>query len=520
MTFVDNSQKIVKLTESNRIGKYLNNFIIELLHMNLTELKDFDSLIEKTLPIIKSEEDFKNINYFNTKQKLLSYIYEGYTVLPLVYHKTFLDPLKDIATNYYEELTGYIKRYPEANAGPFREWLDSIYQHKSGYLRKYTRAFEESIADLYDGFLSMEERINIKPPDYEKFSPLVRWGGRDAGPYTYPATGPFTFPDTPEMNMSVVSMPPAYAKNIALWSAIGHETGGHDVLHADEGLLNELEDVVVEQIMKDDKLKGHQVKYNGRQLSLAEFGARYWKYTMDETASDVCGLLNLGPAAGIGLAVLLISIIEKRTGKRNLVSSGPISDVHPIHAVRVLLAADVIRNIPDLDASAASSWSDALERIVDKYIDDKNQFGLYTQTESGRRTNAEIPYDGMRETVKIVAKTLAFTPLTSLEGHSLSEINTWANSDEIIALRIANELLDKKEPSIISRKYEDTIYAAHIISGAVIALANSSDLQTTTDLAIDALNKMYDTNHVFHGFPFRFRSDLYLHNLVFGLEDQ
>src|ERR1051326_5459721 len=96
--------------------EYLNNFIIELLHMNLTELKDFDSLIEKTLPIIKSEEDFKNINYFNTKQKLLSYIYEGYTVLPLVYHKTFLDPLKDIATNYYEELTGYIKRYPEANA--------------------------------------------------------------------------------------------------------------------------------------------------------------------------------------------------------------------------------------------------------------------------------------------------------------------------------------------------------------------------------------------------------------------
>jgi hypothetical protein len=487
--------------------------------MDLTELRDFDSFVEKALPIVKSKDDFKNINYFSTKQKLLSYIYEGYTILPLVYHKTFLDPLKYMASNFYEEIRGYIKRYPDLNAGPFREWLDSIYQHKSGYLLKYTRAFEESIADLYDGFLSMEERINIKPPDYEKFPPLVRWGGPDAGPYTYPATGLSTYSDTPEMNIAVVSMPPAYSQNIALWAAIGHETGGHDVLHADKGLLNELEDVTTKQIMKEEKLKGHQVMYNGRQLPLAEFAANYWKNTMDETASDVCGLLNLGPAAGIGLAVLLISVTEMRTGKRNLVSSGPLSDVHPIHAIRILLAADVIRNIPDLDAHVAGMWADALEGIVDKYVDNKNEYVLYTQTESGRKTNAEIPYNDMRETVKIVAKTLAFTPLTSLEGHSLSEINTWANSDETIAVRIANDLLNKKEPSIVSGKYEDTIYAAHIISGAVIALANMSDLKTTTDLAIIALNKMYDTNHVFHGFPFRFRSDVYVHNLVSGFKE-
>lgn len=170
----------------------------------------------------------------------------------------------------------------------------------------------QSIADLYDGFLSMEERINIKPPDYEKFSPLVRWGGPDAGPYTISATGPSIYPDTPETNIAVVSMSPAYAQNISLWAAIGHETGGHDVLHADKGLLNELEDVTTKQIMKE-KLKGHQVMYNGRQLPLADFAAGYWKYTMDETASDVCGLLNLGPAAGIGLAVLLISVTEVST---------------------------------------------------------------------------------------------------------------------------------------------------------------------------------------------------------------
>jgi hypothetical protein len=52
----------------------------------------------------------------------------------------------------------------------------------------------------------------------------------------------------------------------------------------------------------------------------------------------------------------------------------------------------------------------------------------------------------MRQTTKIVAKTLGFEEFETLEDHYLAESNTWADNDEIIAGRIAGDLLNNKEP--------------------------------------------------------------------------
>jgi|SRR5215216_539333 len=474
----------------------------------LTELKDFSSLLSKTRVMTSSSEDSPQEDYFSTKDKALGYVYDGYTVLPSVYHSVFVDPLKNLYITNYEQIFASIE-----NTGddiPWREWFDSINQRKIGYKRQATHGFEESIADLYDGFLSMEERRRIKPPDYQTVSPLVLWGGPEAGPYTIPSDPEFVV--KLGINMSVVSMPPSYSENIVLWSAIGHETGGHDILHADEGLLSEIGYVVEKEILKNKNesgLRGQEVTVNGRKMPAAEFAADYWKTTIDETASDICGLLNLGPAAGIGIAALLIPI---RGGK--LISEGWYDDVHPIDALRVLLAADVIRDIRDLDINIAKAWGEALERIVDKYITNKNEFTLVTDTPSGKYTSVVIPYDAMRETIKIVAKTVAFTPLDTLEKHPLSEINTWANSDETLTLRLASDFLDKKEPVLEAGPNGQTVYAAHVISAAIIALSESADIAGITDLAISALNKMYDNNLVWRGFPLRYRSNLYSHNIV------
>ena len=481
---------------------------------SLTELKDFSSLLSKTRAMTSSREDSPQEDYFSTKEKALGYVYDGYTALPSVYHSVFVDPLKNLYVANYEQIFASIE--DTGDDIPWREWFDSINQRKVGYKRQATHAFEESIADLYDGFLSMEERKRVKPPDYQTVSPLVLWGGPEAGPYTIPSDPEFVV--KLGINMSVVSMPPSYSENIVLWSAIGHETGGHDILHADEGLLSEIGYTVEQEILKkknESPLRGQEVTLNGRKMPVAEFAAGYWKMTIDETASDVCGLLNLGPAAGIGIASLLIPI---RGGK--LLSEGWYDDVHPIDALRVLLAADVIRDIPDLDVNIANAWGDALERIAEKYITNKNEFKLGTEIPSGIYTNVVIPYDGMRETIKIVAKTIAFTPLDSLEKHHLSEINTWANSDETLTLRLADDFLDDKEPSLEPGPDGQTVYAAHVISAAIIALAESADITKVTDLAISGLNKMYDTNLVWRGFPLRYRSNLYAHNIVphFGVK--
>jgi len=125
-----------------------------------------------------------------------------------------------------------------------------------------------------------------------------------------------------------------------------------------------------------------------------------------------------------------------------------------------------------------------------------------------------FPFESLRETVKIVAESLAFTPLQTLENHYFSEINTWTREDEILANRIVDELLNKKEPSIEKRDGEATVYPSHILSGAVVALTGSSQIPEMTDLAISALNKFHDINPVWRGYPIRYASDYFVHRFV------
>jgi len=474
--------------------------------MALTDIRNLESLMEKSKPGIFSMEAAPAID-FASKTEALSIVYDAYTTLPKVYHEVFIDPLKNLINS---EDYALILRSLNTGEGPWGDWMASINQRTIGYRKEATHAFEEFVADLYDGFLSMEQRIGVKPPDYETVSPLVKWGNPDAGPYTWPADTGVKL----GMKMAVVNMPPAYYNNIVLWAPLGHETGGHDILHADKGLLNELVSVVTAEIMKhknDPALKDANATVNGRQMSLAKVAAIYWRYTIDETASDVCGLLNLGPAAGIGLATLLIPLREDK-----LITVGEKDDVHPIDALRIFLAADTIRFLPDLDAGVANAWADAIERIADKYITNKNEFRLYTRTRTGVRWDAILPFAGMRETVRIVADAIAFSPLVSLEGHSLSEINTWANSDEDLTLRITDDFLNSRQPSLETGPNGEEVYAAHILSGAIIALTDTVDIPGTTELAIRALNELYDTNPVWRGFPVRYRSNAHIRNIVPG----
>src|SRR3712207_4462543 len=61
---------------------------------SLTELKDLTSLLNKTRDMIYSKEDSPQEDYFSTKDKALGYVYDGYTILPSVYHSVFVEPLK------------------------------------------------------------------------------------------------------------------------------------------------------------------------------------------------------------------------------------------------------------------------------------------------------------------------------------------------------------------------------------------------------------------------------------------
>jgi hypothetical protein len=453
------------------------------------------------------EEDVPKMEY-KTKEEALSIIYDGYTTIPKIYHDVFLDPFKNLIESYDYVLI----QKALGEQGLLFDLLTCIHQRSTQDL-KSTRAFEETVADLYDGYLSNVERSGIKPPDYQAFSPLVIWSKPENGPYTWPANFGGKF----GLKISLVNMPPLYKKNIALWAAIGHEVGGHDILRADKGLLPELGNIMEAELIKhkhDSKLR-EPVMINGREdYSVAEFAARYWRHTIDETASDVCGLLNLGPASGFGLSLLLIPLRNNK-----LVNALPSEDVHPFDSLRIILAADVVRSIRDLDYRTAETYADALERIVDNYVVDKNELRLYSRTKNDVYWNAVIPYEGMRETVKIVADTIASTRLNSLENHSLSEINTWANQDEILVQRIVEDLLDGKDPSIDFGPDGQQVFAAHLLAGGIIALMKNTKIETVSENTINSLARLYENNPVWKGFPIRFRGDIYLHGMVPAYKD-
>jgi hypothetical protein len=470
------------------------------------QLEKFGLLLKESEDMIFDPETPPQFKY-KEKKDALGIIYDGYTTLPQTYHDVFLNPLKEMMEKQDYSI---LLRNLDSNGGPWLDWLSAVHQRLGENYPEHiqaTHAFEECMADLYDGFLSMEERRGIKLPDHQVVSPLVKWGRPEWGPYVWPANVGGKI----GMKMSVVSMPPAYSRNIALWAALGHETGGHAILHADDGLLREIGDIVEKKIIDAPQLDGHFATVNGRKVPLKICASAYWKYTIDETASDVCGILNLGPAAGVGLATLLIPL---RRGM--LTNASPSADVHPIDSLRMLLAADVVRDLPDLYEKRAKAWADILEDIVKRYSkDQKKDFRLYTETFGGDPHWDDImPYDAMRSTVKLVAEAIAFSPLNALEGHHLSEVNTWSNADEDLAWRIMGDLMDGKEPCLEQGPDGQDVYASHLLAGAIIASARTGQVSKTTESTIKALNRLYENNPVWLGFPVRFRSDAHLHKMV------
>jgi hypothetical protein len=477
----------------------------ELLRKTYESLKDD----EKSL---KDDQEIVSGLKYETKDQALSIIYDGYTTIPEIYHEVFLDPLKKLVQDYDYSL---IKKALGEELILY-DLLNCIHQRSTQDLNA-TYAFEETVADLYDGYLSNVERSGIKAPDYQAFSPLVIWGSPELGPYTWPAN----FGSKLGLQISLVSMPPSYKKNVALWAAIGHEVGGHDILRADIGLLPELSNIVETKLIEHKncaKLR-EAVMVNGRDdRTVAEFAAEYWRDRIDETASDVCGVLNLGPASGFGLALLLLPL-----RKNKLLNSLPAQEVHPFDALRIILAADVLRKVRELDFQTCQGYANALEDIVDEYGTNAKDEGfiLHSKTKEGYYLEAAIPYEGMRESVKIVADVISSTRFKSLENHSLSEINTWTNSDEILVQRIVDDLRDNNGTTINIRPGldEQTVYAAHVLAGGIIALMKNTNIDKITEKTINSLVTLHKDNTIWTGFPTHFRGDVYLHSLVPGYKD-
>jgi len=381
---------------------------------------------------------------------------------PPLYQRDFVQPfiahLDELGPSGFAQI---LVRDPnrEGMAALMLDMAQAILQRGEKFQIRASNAFQEVVGDLYDGFLSAEDRLGVNPPEHGTTPPLVKWGNPSFGPYTWPVDATSTF----GARAGVVNLPPANTrKGLFAWPALGHETSGHDILHADDGLPEELAKTVAE--------------------SLGDMGNGlddYWSERIDETASDVLGILNMGPAAAIGLIVYFRGINKAFTGQAILRNEGPSSDPHPADIVRGYLCAETVALLP---FSQSGAWADLIAEETDKdarsIVLARRRFDRNTARESARR----------------VADAIVNTRAQALENHSLGSIQTWRDIDEEKVAIVRRVLTTAGN---LPEEGTSKIYAAHIVAAAAIeALANGNDIPIIFDRMINILAMEHARNPV------------------------
>lgn len=384
------------------------------------------------------------------------------TKLPPVYRRATGDPfvatLDKIGARGFKDV---LAQDPDRQ-GVARLLFDiaqAILQNGEGYEELATDAFQEVVSDLYDGFLSAEDRRGVKPPDKGVIPPLVKWGSAADGPYTWPVTATASF----EVQAPIVSLPAANARRgLLAWSALAHETAGHDLLTADDGLHDELAKAVREKLVAAKA-----------GLAIAD----YWADRLDETASDVMGILNMGPAAAAGLIGFFRALNGAYGGREQLRNVGPEEDPHPADIVRGWLGAETVRL---LSFGGAKAWAELLVAETDRDLGQVRLGNIAVTTALAKMSAA------------VVARTIVQQKLDSLERHALGEIQDWRDADEAIVRSLRQELRAAKP---VATRYAAGIYAAHVVAAAVTeALSARADVPALMKRMLVALKAMHDAN--------------------------
>lgn len=383
--------------------------------------------------------------------------------LPPLYRDIFFQPFVDQLNQIGEQgFNSILIADPtrDGSAGLVLDMAQAIIQNGEGYSWVATDAFEEVVSDLYDGFLSAEDRRGIDAPDRGATPPLVKWGNPSAGPYTWPIDATLSF----GVKVGVVNLPPSHARSsILAWSALGHETAGHDIIHAYTGLFHQLSRAVQDALSKEELNDG-----------LPE----YWATRLDETTSDVLGILNMGPVPGLGVLGYFRAINELYSGEPKLSNGVPMPkysrDPHPEDILRGYLAAFTVKL---LSFKGADDWAEVIKSETAK--------DLSTIYLEGNKVDS----DKAIRSAEIVASTIVGTKFESLDNHSFGEIQNWLDYDEY--------LVQKLIPSVTSMQQPDLqgVYAAHIVAASIeAALSKNADIQFIFRRMINILKQKHDSN--------------------------
>jgi len=364
-------------------------------------------------------------------------------LIPILYAKEYAKPLE---TNFHRVMQDLSPTLGGA-----------VYEHADPTHGPALRRFLAVVSDLYRSFLSSRRRIRAQFPIKETIPPLAvfQFNG-DAGPFTVPCDDVKKVIDS---NVGVVSLPSTYRDHPVLWASLAHETGGHDVLHADATLLPELRNRV--HALFGTGASNHKI-------------ALLWDYWMEEAASDVYGILNIGPSFGLNLSVFFAALNARATAAvmpRLRTESGADDrgnlDPHPTDILRLSLASGVVQTLTGLCDGAKQEYISDLSTLAELCAPNTSYIqieGTVTQQVGGREVIREpFAYDDMRDAAQRVGAMIASARLGAFGGRSIQELETWDDADENTALRISASL--KSDKSVVGMGDD-----AQILAGATLAL--------------------------------------------------
>jgi hypothetical protein len=350
----------------------------------------------------------------------------------------------------------------------------AVYQHAQRTGTPHLHRFLAVISDLYRSFLSAKRRAAADFPIVETVPPLALFQNKGDN-------GPFTIPSDDIENLfgaviGVVSLPAVYRDHPVLWASLSHETGGHDVIHADINLMPELRAGV-------RALLGGPAVVPPSGLSQKEITALLWDYWMDEAAADIYGVMNIGPVFGHNLAVYFAALNAEATKTKVPVlrtESGfdprdpdKSLDPHPTDLLRLSLVQGAVENLRGLSQASRDQYAadfDALGKLCAPKATTIDIAGNMLLG-PGVRVPVErsFPLSDMRVAAFEVGKFIATATLKALGNHSLQDIETWNDPDEQTALQITAALTDGRA---VAGRGDD----AQLLAGANLALLERPDL--------------------------------------------
>ena len=209
--------------------------------------------------------------------------------------------------------------------------------------------------------------------------------------------------------------------------------------------------------------------------------AGYWSERIDEAAADVLGVLNMGPAAAVGLVGYFRALNGVWRGDAELRSVGREEDPHPADIARAYLAAETVRL---LSFDGAERWADRLVAEADR---DLGQIRL---------GDVAVSAGVARASAAAVARAIVRTRMPAAGGEV-------ARGDPGLARPGRGHRRDPPpgdEGRAVSRPaapgtYVTGAYAAHAVAAAVYeAVAGGSTPARVMERMVGVLAAMHDRN--------------------------